>query len=116
MVLNFSLALAPSPLSQNVVVTNQPNMRPEVHHVAVAPRAREHLILTVVMMVICGLHCNWPAFVCLLPALLFALVVGRPVVCVTVCDSVARSVAMCCWEIHDWWLMLWVDYVPCSSH
>lgn len=66
------------PLStpQNVVVVNQPSA-PATIGVTVIPRANDYLALTVVMMVICFIHGNLPAFVCLIPALIFANMVSR---------------------------------------
>jgi len=61
---------------QNVVVVNQPTTTPTTVHV-VRTRANEYLILTVVMMVLCFLHGNLPAFVCLVPALCFSCVVSE---------------------------------------
>ena len=61
---------------QNVVVVNQPSAPPQTIHV-VHNRANNHMVLTLVMMVLCFLHGNLPAFICLIPALCFAVVVSR---------------------------------------
>lgn len=60
---------------QNVVVVNQPSAPPQTLHV-VHNRANDHMVLTLVMMVLCFLHGNLPAFICLIPALCFAVVVS----------------------------------------
>ena len=60
---------------QNVVVVNQPSAAPQTIHV-VHNRANDHMVLTLVMMVLCFLHGNLPAFICLIPALIFAMVVS----------------------------------------
>ena len=62
-------------LLQNVVVVNQPSAAPQTIHV-VHNRANDHMVLTLVMMVLCFLHGNLPAFICLIPALIFAMVVS----------------------------------------
>ena len=58
------------------MVVNQPSAPPQTIHV-VHNRANNHMVLTLVMMVLCFLHGNLPAFICLIPALCFAVVVSR---------------------------------------
>ena len=58
------------------MVVNQPSAPPQAVHV-VHNRANNHMALTLVMMVLCFLHGNLPAFICLIPALCFAVVVSR---------------------------------------
>ena len=55
---------------------NQPSAPPHKIDV-VHNRANNHMVLTLVMMVLCFLHGNLPAFICLVPALCFAVVVSR---------------------------------------
>ena len=57
------------------MVVNQPSAAPQTIHV-VHNRANEYMVLTLVMMVLCFLHGNLPAFICLIPALIFAMVVS----------------------------------------
>ena len=64
--------------TQNVVVVDQPS-GPQPATVTVRPIAREkeYLGLTVIMMVLCFLHGNFPTFFFLIPALIFAYVVSK---------------------------------------
>ncbi len=63
---------------QNVVVVNQPTASsPLVQHVTVVPRASTYMVLTMVLMVLCLLQCNLAALLCLIPALIFAMMVSR---------------------------------------
>ena len=67
-----------------MVVLNQPQAVPQIVSVQ-NRRATTFVGLTAVLMVLCALHFNLPAFVCLVPALICACVVsttvaGRPCV------------------------------------
>ena len=65
---------------QNVVVVGQPQAQPQV--VSVRTRqATTFVALTAVTMVLCLLHGNLPAFVCLIPALICACVVSCCFLC-----------------------------------
>lgn len=55
-----------------VVVGSQPQPSTQVVHHVQAPRGTTYLVLTAVLMVICFLHGNLPAFLCLVPALICA--------------------------------------------
>ena len=61
---------------QNVVVVGQPSPVPQTTIVRPHPRANEYLALTLVLMVICFIHGNLPAFFCLVPALICSCVVS----------------------------------------
>ena len=60
---------------QDAVVINQP-LAPPSKVDAGHTRAKEHFILTVVMMLLCFLHGNLLAFICLIPAFLFSRMVN----------------------------------------
>ena len=62
---------------QNVVVVSQPSSPQTVVTHQVTPRANDHLVFTVVMLVICCIHGNWIALICLIPALIFSLSVSQ---------------------------------------
>ena len=66
---------------QNVVVVGQPTApapaRAPAATVVVPDRTVNYTVLTVVLMVVCFFHCNFPAYICLIPALLFATNVGN---------------------------------------
>lgn len=53
------------------MVVNQPVVPPAVRATVTHP-AHDYLVFTIIMMIICGAIANIPAFVCLVPALLFA--------------------------------------------
>ena len=60
---------------QNVVVVGQPAPSP-TEVVFQPPRAPDYLILSVVLFVVCFLHGMWQLHICLLPALIFSIVVS----------------------------------------
>lgn len=62
---------------QNVVVVNQPSAPQTVVTHQVIPRANDHMVFTIVMLVICCIHGNWLALICLIPALIFSLSVSQ---------------------------------------
>lgn len=62
---------------QNVVVVTQPGAPPVVTEVTVTPRATTYITLTVVLMVLCLIQCNFAALLCLIPALTFAVMVSH---------------------------------------
>ena len=64
----------PRTCMQNVVVVGQPSA-PAQTIVHAPPRANEYLALTVVLCVICFLHCNLLAVLLLIPALICSCVV-----------------------------------------
>ena len=81
---------------QDAVVINQP-LAPPSKVDAGHTRAKEHFILTVVMMLLCFLHGNLLAFICLIPAFLFS-----------------RMVNDFAWL---YWTNLWDhNYSKCSTH
>lgn len=57
----------------NVVVVNQPAAPQMTTEVTIHSAPSDYLTLTIVLMVLCGLHANLLAFVCLIPALCFAI-------------------------------------------
>ena len=61
--------------TQNVVVVNQPGSSTERVE-TVQPQANDHMGLTLVIMLLCFLHGNLPAFACLIPALCFSYLVS----------------------------------------
>ena len=61
---------------QNVVVLNQPAAPQMTTEVTIHSRPNDYLVLTIVMMVLCGLHLNLLAFLFLIPALCFAFAVS----------------------------------------
>ena len=59
------------------VTADQPRVLPQVAVVEPKPKPKPAvLILALVLTVLCGLHLNLPAFVCLTPGLVFAVVVS----------------------------------------
>lgn len=59
-----------------MVIAEQPRVLPRVDVVEPKPKARPAiLIFSLVLTIICGLHVNLPAFICLTPGLIFAIVV-----------------------------------------
>ena len=54
----------------------QPSTVPHTTIVQPQPRANEYLILTLVLMALCFIHGNLPAFICLVPALICSCVVS----------------------------------------
>ena len=63
---------------QNVVVADQPSSDSVPHTTVVQPhpRANDSMALTLVLIAICLVHGNLPAFLCLIPALLCSYVVS----------------------------------------
>ena len=59
------------------LIASQPKSLPKV--AVVEPRRKPKaglLVVTIVLTVLCGLHLNLPAFICMTPALVFAIVVS----------------------------------------
>ena len=69
--------LLPFPPKAVQVVATQPATLPQVAVVEPKPKAKPAmLIFSIVLTIICGMHLCLPAFVCLTPALVFAIVVS----------------------------------------
>lgn len=61
---------------QNVVVVSQPSTVPTTRVIEAHPHANDFLVLTVVMMVVCFFCGNLLAYICLVPALIFSIMVS----------------------------------------
>ena len=62
---------------QETVVAGQPHSLPQVTVEEPVPKAKPAmLIFTIVLAIVCGIHLCIPAFCCLTPALIFAIVVS----------------------------------------
>lgn len=68
------------------VVASQPRTLPQVSVVEPKPKTKPAiLIFSTVLAIICGIHLCLPAFVCLTPALIFAIVVSCNINCMVQC-------------------------------
>ena len=60
------------------MVATQPGLLPRVTVVEPRPKPKvAFLIFSLVLTILCGLHLNLPAFICLTPGLIFAIVVRK---------------------------------------